>query len=84
MPISRMTAEENAAVARASEFDDAIAYERGRLFGVRNMIENPEVRKRMEDQWGIAYCKLKFPEVYGKGEWQPVLANIPGFGELPE
>lgn len=84
MPLSRMTAEESASVARASASDDDIAYERGRLFGVRNMIENPEVRKRMEDQWGIAYCKMKFPEVYGKGEWKPVLRHIPGFGNVPE
>jgi len=73
------SAEEHARVARASRFDDDVAKERGRLFGARCMIEHPEQRKRVEDEFGLEYCHRMFPEVYEVGWWKGVLKFIPRF-----
>ncbi len=42
----------------------AIASERGRLIGAANMAENPEARKRVEDTYGVEYCRNRYPEAY--------------------
>lgn len=81
-----MTAEENHEIARASAWDDEIAAERGRLFALRNMIEDPETRKKMEERFGLSYCRNRYPEAYAVGkragkEWKPVIKLIPGMGE---
>lgn len=79
-----MNAENHAQIARCSAFDDQVAAERGRLFAVRNMIEDSEKRREMEGVFGLPYCKMRFPEVYSqdKSEWKPVIDLIPGMGEV--
>jgi hypothetical protein len=77
-----MNAEEHASMARASAFDDEVAAERGRLFAVRSLLENPEKLREMEGIFGKPYCQRRFPEVYRPGEWRAVLEFIPGMGEV--
>ena len=54
-------------IARASSFDDAIAAERGRLLAARAIAENADQRKRVEDMFGVAYCRNRYPEAYRSG-----------------
>lgn len=49
---------------RLSSIDDEIAMEKGRLAAAQNMAHNPEWRKRVEDKFGLEYCKYRWPEVY--------------------
>ncbi len=50
-----------------SAFDDEIAKERGRLLAARALAGNPEQRKRVEDVYGVDYCKRRYPEAYRSG-----------------
>jgi hypothetical protein len=47
-----------------STFDDAVAYEKGRLLALQNFMRDPEARKRCEDAYGVDRCKQTFPEAY--------------------
>jgi hypothetical protein len=44
-----------------------IARERGRLMAARKVAEDPDARKRVEDTYGIPYCKRRYPEAYRSG-----------------
>lgn len=41
-----------------------MAKERGRLMAAQAVIANPESRKRVEVQYGIEFCKNRWPEAY--------------------
>ncbi len=41
-----------------------IASERGRLIAAANMAESSEARKRVEDAYGVEYCRNRYPEAY--------------------
>jgi hypothetical protein len=49
----------------AAVFPDAA--ERGRLIAAHEMAENLEARKRVEDIYGVEFCRLEFPEAYKSG-----------------
>ena len=66
-------------MARASAFDKSIAEEGGRLYAARAIAENPEQRKKVEEAFGVAYCKSRWPEAYLKGQWRDLLKFIPDF-----
>ena len=51
-------------LVRLSAFDDQIAMEKGRLLAAKALAENPDQRKRTEEQFGIEYCKKRWPEAY--------------------
>lgn len=38
--------------------------EKGRLLAAKNMADDPEQRKRVEERLGLDYCKQRWPEVY--------------------
>jgi hypothetical protein len=40
------------------------AAERGRLMTAHGMAEDPDGRKRMEDMFGVDFCRLNYPEAY--------------------
>jgi hypothetical protein len=42
----------------------AIAEERGRLIAAAKIAEDPEARKRVEDAYGVEYCRNRYPEAY--------------------
>jgi hypothetical protein len=44
--------------------DDAVAAEKGRLFAAQAIAHNPDQRKRVEDAFGVPFCKLRWPEAY--------------------
>ena len=50
-----------------SSFDDDAARERGRLLAVQAIAHNPDQKKRVEDMFGVDYCKRRFPEAYRSG-----------------
>lgn len=64
-------------MVRASSFDDTIAMEGGRLYAARVIAENAEQRKKVEETYGLEYCKMRWPEAYRKGTWRDLLKFIP-------
>lgn len=38
--------------------------ERGRMMAAREVANDPESRKRVEDAYGVAQCRLMYPEAY--------------------
>ncbi len=50
-----------------SSFDDNIAREKGRLLAAQAIAHNPDQKKRVEDMFGVEYCKRRFPEAYRSG-----------------
>lgn len=44
----------------------AIARERGRSTAAQAIICNPESRRRVEERFGLEYCKQRYPEAYGR------------------
>ena len=50
-----------------SSFDDDVAREKGRLLAAQAIAHNPDQKKRVEDMFGIEYCKRRFPEAYRSG-----------------
>ena len=46
---------------------DPDAAERGRLMAAHSIAADPEVRKRMEDQYGVDFCRMRYPEAYRSG-----------------
>ena len=50
-----------------SSFDDNIAREKGRLLAAQAIAHNPDQRKKVEDLFGVEYCKRRFPEAYRSG-----------------
>lgn len=43
------------------------AAERGRLLAASRIAGDPDVRKRMEDAYGVDFCKGMYPEAYRTG-----------------
>lgn len=43
------------------------AAERGRLLAASRMADDPEARKRVENAYGIEFCRKMYPEVYKSG-----------------
>ena len=43
---------------------DPEAAERGRLLAAHQMLNDPETQKRVEDAFGVDYCRQMYPEVY--------------------
>ena len=50
-----------------SSFDDDVAREKGRLLAAQAIAHNPDQKKRVEDAFGVDYCKRRFPEAYRSG-----------------
>jgi len=50
-----------------SSFDDDVAREKGRLLAAQAIAHNPDQKKRVEDIFGVEYCKRRFPEAYRSG-----------------
>jgi hypothetical protein len=46
----------------SSEIDSAM--ERGRQMAARKVAEDPEARKRVEEAYGLEYCRRRYPEAY--------------------
>ena len=44
----------------------AIAQERGRSMAAQAIICRPDARQRVEEQYGIDFCKNRWPEAYTK------------------
>ena len=44
--------------------DDAIAAEKGRLLAAQAIANHPDQKKRVEDVYGVEYCKARYPEAY--------------------
>lgn len=44
--------------------DESVAREKGRLLAVSAMILNPEAKRRVEEAYGIPYCRRVYPELY--------------------
>jgi len=42
----------------------AVAMERGRQMAARKVAEDPEARRRVEDAYGVEYCRRRYPEAY--------------------
>jgi hypothetical protein len=40
------------------------AMERGRQMAARKMAEDAEARRRVEDVYGVEYCRRRYPEAY--------------------
>lgn len=51
------------------------AAERGRLMTAHGMANDPDGRKRMEDTFGIEFCKVNYPECYRSG-WGKLLDKV--------
>lgn len=51
--------------AQRQAFPDAA--ERGRLLAASLIIESEETRKRMEDRYGVDFCRINYPEAYRSG-----------------
>jgi hypothetical protein len=51
----------------ASSFDDDVAREKGRLLAAQAIAHNPDQKKKVEDLYGVDYCKRRFPEAYKSG-----------------
>ncbi len=45
-----------------SEID--IARERGRQMACRRIMEDDDARRRVEEAYGIEYCRRRYPEAY--------------------
>jgi len=43
------------------------AAEKGRLLAASLMVEDETTRKRMEDRYGVEFCRLNYPEAYRSG-----------------
>jgi hypothetical protein len=43
---------------------DPDAAEKGRLLGAHKVATDPEARKRVEDAYGVDFCRAYFPEAY--------------------
>lgn len=43
------------------------AAERGRLLAAARMADDAEARKRVEDAYGVDFCRQMYPEAYKKG-----------------
>jgi hypothetical protein len=63
MSIFRRETDSSGSVSPFSH-DDVIAMRRANLAAAHAMANNPEQRKRVEDQFGVEYCKERWPEVY--------------------
>lgn len=50
-----------------SSVDEVLAAENGRRFAARAIAENPDQKKRVEDTYGVAYTKARYPEAYQSG-----------------
>ena len=58
------------------------AAERGRLLAASRIAEDQEVRNRMEDRYGLDFCKAQYPEAYKSGfiaRIGQIWKNIPWF-----
>lgn len=47
-----------------STVDDRVAIRKGDLLAAKAIAENPDQRKRVEDAFGVEFCKRKWPEAY--------------------
>ncbi len=47
-----------------SSISDEVAAEKGRLLAAQALMRDPERRKFLEETFGEAYCKNRYPEVY--------------------
>lgn len=47
-----------------STHDDSVAMENGRLYAAWCIAEHPEQRKRVEEQFGVDFCRIRWPEAY--------------------
>lgn len=54
---------------------DPDAAERGRLLAAQKIASEPETRKRMEDHFGFAFCRVQYPEAYRSG-WSRLLDRV--------
>ena len=52
---------------RAARHMDPDAAERGRLMTAHKLAEDPEARKRVEEAYGVEFCKAQYPEAYRGG-----------------
>ena len=43
------------------------AAELGRLIAAHEMAENPEAKRRVEQVYGVEFCRIEFPEAYRSG-----------------
>ncbi len=50
-----------------SSVDDTVAAELGRRLAARAIAENPAQKKLVEDIYGVAYAKMRYPEAYRSG-----------------
>ena len=58
------------------------AAERGRLLAASRIADDPETRKRMEDRYGVEFCRTQYPEAYKSGFLEKIAAvwkSIAGF-----
>ena len=46
---------------------DPVAAEKGRLVAANFISNDPEARKRVEDAYGVEFCKQMYPEAYRTG-----------------
>lgn len=60
---------------RSMRVIDPDAAERGRLLAAHQMMNDPEARGRVEDVFGIEYCRQMYPEVY-RDTGRPGLAKV--------
>ena len=47
-----------------STIDDQVAIAKGRLMAAQAIAQNPDQRRRVEEKFGLDYCKARWPEAY--------------------
>jgi hypothetical protein len=58
--------------------EEAVAQEKGRRLAAARMAEYHDIRQRLEDVYGVAYCKSRYPEAYlTVSEADKKLASLP-------
>jgi hypothetical protein len=59
--------------------DESVAKENGRRLAVSAMLINPEAKKRVEDAYGLEYCRRVYPELYAApSRWSRLVKNFKG------
>lgn len=68
----------NHPLGEVSYFGYEQAQERGRKMAAEALRLNPSKREELEQTFGLAYCKARYPEAYSRGKVWEFLRGLKG------